>query len=211
MTISFRSQEARLAEDIDDRSVSYAWAIYLKSLVPVKAAQNSGVSPNRVDLENAMMAFEFVMRAYCLPTNWIDGNPIEPLPVVAAFTVAEQVNYIRASKLPGPIELMVRPGAPRVGPQENQEIRMAVVYRESVKAGLIADRAPFQNLAKHFGVTEKSIRRRVRDRIAEIFDFFPDAESDQERAKIIADAMPEAGLQYRQAGRGSDGRFEFRR
>jgi hypothetical protein len=211
MTISFRSQEARLAKDIDARSVSYAWSIYKKSLVPVMAAANSGGSPNREDVESAMEAFEFVMRAYCLPTNWIDGIPIEPLPVMAAFTVAEQVNYIRAGKLPGPIELMVRPGAPGVGPQESRDIAIAVVYRKAVKAGLIADRKPSANLADNFGVTTKAVRRWVQESIAEISDFFPEAQTEQARADMIAAAMPKAGVRYRQAGRGSNGRVEFRR
>ena len=47
-----------------------------------------------------MAAFEFVMRAYCLPTNWIDGSPIEHLPVQAAFIVAEQLSYIHSRPKP---------------------------------------------------------------------------------------------------------------
>ena len=179
--------------------------------MPVMAAANSGGSPNRKDVEYAMAAFEFVMRAYCLPTNWIDGGPIEPLPVEAAFIVADQLSYILAGKLPEPIELMVRPGAPGVGPQESRDIAIAVVYRKAVKAGLIANRAPAKTLAENFGVTTKTVRRWVQNSIAEISDFFPEAQTEQVRADMIADAMPKAGIRYRQAGRGSDGRFEFRR
>ena len=200
-----------MAEDIDARSVSYAWSIYKKSLVPVMAAENSGGSHSREDVENAMAAFEFVMRTYCLPTNWIDGSPIEPLPVEAAFIVAEQINYIRAGKLPGPIEIMVRPGAPAVGPQESLDIAIAVVYRKAVNAGLIEDLKPSKNLAVNFGVTTKTVRRWGQESIAEISDFFPEAQTEQARADMIAAAMPKAGVRYRQAGRGSNGRVEFRR
>ena len=211
MTISFRSQEARLAKDIDARSVSYAWSIYKKSLVPVMAAENNGSSHSREDVGEAMAAFEFVMRAYCLPTNWIDGSPIEHLPVEAAWTVAEQLRYIRAGKLPEPIELMIRAGTPAVGPHESRDIAMAVVYRKAVDAKLIMNPKPSKTLAENFGVTTKTVRRWVHDSIAEISDFFPEAESEQARADMIAAAMPEAGVRYRQAGRGSEGRFEFRR
>jgi hypothetical protein len=112
--------------------------------------------------------------------------------------------------LPGPIEIMVRPGAPAVGPQESLDIAMAVVYRKAVTAGLIKNRTPSQTLAENFGVTTKTVRRWVHDSIAEISDFFPEAQSEQARADMIADEMPKAGTRYRQAGRGSKGRVEFR-
>lgn len=200
-----------MAEDIDVRSVSYAWSIYKKFLMPVMAVENNGGSHSREDVEKAMEAFEFVMRAYCLPTNWIDDSPIESLPVEAAFIVAEQLSYIRAGKLPEPIELMIRPGAPAVGPEESRDIAMAVVYRKAVTAGLIKNCTPSKTLAENFGVTTKTVRRWVHDSIAEISDFFPEAQSEQARADMIADAMPKAGIRYRQAGRGSNGRVEFRR
>ena len=200
-----------MAKDIDARSVSYAWSIYKKSVVPVMAAENNGGSHSREDVENCMTAFEFVMRTYCLPTNWIDGSPIEPLPVEAAFIVAEQLSYICAGKLPAPIALMIRAGTPAVGPQESRDIAMAVVFRKAVTAGLIKNRTPSKTLAEHFGVTTKTVRRWVHDSIAELSDFFPEAQSEQARADMIADEMPKAGIRYRQAGRGSEGRVEFRR
>ena len=200
-----------MAKDIDAHSVSYAWSIYEKSVVPVMAAENNGGSHSREDVEHAMTAFIFVMRAYCLPTNWIDGTPIEPLPVEAAFIVAEQLSYICAGKLPEPIALMIRAGTPAVGPQESRDIAMAVVFRKAVTAGLIKNRRPSKTLAENFGVTTKTVRRWVHDSIAELSDFFPEAQSEQARADMIAAEMPKAGIRYRQAGRGSEGRVEFRR
>lgn len=185
-----------------------AWPLYKHAARELSQLQAAG-QDHRNELRAAFEIFELTLREYLLPENWPDGpggNPIEPLPVEAAFIVADMISYIRAGKLPKPISEMIGPGSPGIGPSESRDIGLAVAYRVAVDQGLIDDPSPVATIAHAFGVTRRSVSRWCKNYNVLISDFFPDARDDQERSTCIASAMPEAGLRYRNGGRGADGR-----
>jgi hypothetical protein len=174
----------------------------------------AGDRPDREQVTVAYIALERVLRAYCRPSNWpdgYDGRPHEDVPPKIAAWLADQIQSLHKGSLPGPMAELIRPGAPKVRSAENRDIGFALAYLRGAKDGLIKDRAPRKTIGSLYGVTTRAVSRWRSERPeVNLADFFPEAQSDEERAAQVIDAVKECGDRYQKAGHSYEGRFKYR-
>ncbi len=194
-----------------NKPLADAWAIYERAGRDWNAALDAG-RPTRDVLERLYAAVILVMRTYCRPANFHDdGTPKEHLPIQFVRLIANQIDHIKQGNLPRMISNMVRPGAPGVGPHERRDKGLAVAYIRAARGGLIRDRHPVKTVTRFYGVTDRAVRR-WQNEFPDVSpaDFFWDVDGS-ELGELVEYAMKTAGLRYKKAGRGSQGRSEYPR
>ena len=86
--------------DKPENPVKTAWQIWRRAVRDWDASIQAQKNPNLEALQEAFMATELVLRAYCLASNQKnDGTPIEHIPLPLAQSIANQINYIRHGRL----------------------------------------------------------------------------------------------------------------
>lgn len=135
---------------------------------------------------------------YTSPENLIDGNPLYPLPAIAAKQVGSLCKYLSAGIIPGPIKHCARRGRP-LGPDEGRDVMCAVIYVLAARQRLIQDRHPIETIVKEYGLSD---RRTVQTWIVKHRKTAaPGNPADPE---LIKDRMMEAARRYRGSGRHQD-------
>lgn len=144
-----------------------------------------------------------VLAAYCLKTNWpggYGGVPIQHLPHRFVEKLRTQFLYLAAGQIPGPM-LMVRKKGKEPGPDESQDIGVAISYIHAARAGIIADGNPIKTICDAYGANKRTVQRWRAERDWVTPDmFFPEL-SGPELAESVTVAMQRAGAAYKAAGR----------
>ncbi len=153
-----------------------------------------------------------VLRAYHRPDNFdAKKRPIENLPPEIAQTIASQIDYILAGKLPEPLSNLIRPGAPAIGPSERRDRALAVSYIMLCKSGHVRNPAHTRYIAELYGVDDSTVRRWQKEFAgSEPSDLFSGT-NHNEIATRIGPAVEAAALRFRQRGHSGKGRVEFPR
>ena len=201
-----------LQETFGDRPVEKSFELWVEVAERFNTIVTRQRRPSKQLLKRLFERTNLVLRAYCRPANFEPGGgAIELFPTPVAEAIADQMAYILAGRLPGPIQDLTRRGSPAIGPAEDQDIAFAVAYMKLAKSGMIQDKSPNKTIQKQYGVQDSAVRKWVRRKyFVEPSDFFPGI-PETERAQKIDEAVRKAGLRYRQAGRGAAGRNEFPR
>lgn len=195
----------------EDSPVKEAWNIFQRVAEDWDSCLEKGTTPDHEELQRIFSSMELVLRAYCLPKNFQHGEVVEDFPPPLAKFLANQIAYIKAGYLPSPIKDILRPGGPGVGPHEKKDIGLAVAYIKAVREKIASDKHPVKTVSKYYGVTDRAVRRwQEKYSDVEPSGFFPNI-SDNELGEYLTHGMKQAGVRYKQAGRGSVGRFNFPR
>lgn len=201
-----------VSED-DERTVQQAYEVFRAVAKRWDGFLRDRREPDHGTIKQVFETVELVLRAYCRPSNALpDGRSKEHLPIPIAYLIANQIAYIRSGSLPGPVRTMVRPGSPGLGPHEHSDIGFAVGYVAAARGSLVQDRHPIKTIAERYGVKARTVRRWVQQHPStQPTDFFVGTDGDDQLGGLLDLATKEAGMRYRQAGRGAEGRTEFPR
>ena len=99
------------------------------------------------------------------------GLDADPSPGELAVITSKMFGYLAVGQLPGPMRDAAPEGRRRPGPDERQDIEIAVAYHKSAMGGLehngqqitIADRTPTKTIASHYGVAPETARKWFRN------------------------------------------------
>ena len=139
--------------------------------------------------------------------NWPRGDaepPILAFPPMLAYIAADFTRYFLAGKVPGPIDDLLRQGAPANGPQEMRAQGWAVAYCIAVADGVITDGHSTRTVSEAFAIDLRTIQRWLKQQRAlgvSWQDLVPDEIPKSEVGQYLTMKMREAGAYYMSKGR----------
>lgn len=119
----------------------------------------------------------------------------ERLPIGMQQQLGNMFDYLARGIIPGPIAHCAERGR-RTGPDEERDIRLAVIYIEAAKRKLIDDKAPIKTVQLAF---ESKTRQNVQAWVTQYKTSIMDSELSE--PEYIKERMMEAGARYAQSGR----------
>ncbi|MCA3263387.1 MAG: hypothetical protein ING44_15690 [Telmatospirillum sp.] len=146
-----------------------------------------------------------VLATYCLAENWPDGfdnPPTQHLPFGLAESLRKQFRYLGVGQIPGPMRAAkVNKKGKNQGPDESQDIGVAVSYIQAARDGIVSDSNPLKTVASAYGASKRTIQRWQSAKSWVTSDMFFPGVAGQELAERVTDAMRKAGAEYKAAGR----------
>jgi hypothetical protein len=197
-------------KEIHEKAKKYQFEDFVLSFEKCRkkwAALPNRASPPRELVERTFYMLNAVLQVYTREGNWHEGKPKEHIPAHIASIISQNIAYLIAGKIPGPIECILRTGTPGVGPQENLHRGYAVAYMKACEAGHYHDRTPRITVCTFYGITPRAATEwkntHLKLSITEPEHFFPDAKDPKERATLLRQAVEEFGPAYAQHAHGS--------
>ena len=106
-----------------------------------------------------------------------------------------------AGKIPDDVSPLVkRRGAPKIGPDEQKDIGLAVAYVKAARSKLIKDHSPIETVAKKFKVTHRAASRWASELSWIEPVMFLDGIPTAEYASVLLERFSQAAKRYSELG-----------
>jgi hypothetical protein len=138
--------------------------------------------------------WEALIALYSAPENWTgSGVPNAAIKSDVMRELGHLCGHLAVGNIPPLIKNASGPGRKKPGPEERQDMEIAVTYVAAVRAGKIGDKAPVKTVMRNFGVNRRTYEGWANEfRAIDFENAYP---------KIIKSKMKQAGARYRKAGR----------